>query len=76
MGNVLLNQNPKPSQSPNSIINQLKSLKSTPSNVLFNKMYNDNPDFRRFADTVRGMSPEEAFSQYGLDFNNFRNQKW
>ena len=77
MGNALLNRTPKPQQpSSNQIINQLKNLKATPSNVLYAKMYNDNPAFRQFADTVRDKTPEEAFSQYGLDFNNFRNQKW
>ena len=77
MGNALLNRTPKPQQpSSNQIINQLKSLKATPSNVLFAKMYNDNPAFRQFANTVRDKNPEEVFSQYGLNFNDFRPYKW
>lgn len=76
MGNMLLNRPSNRKPAPNPFTEQLKRLKSKPSEVLFNEMYNGNPDFRRFADTVRGKNPEEAFSQYGLDFNQFRNQRW
>lgn len=56
---------------------QLQQVRSEgPSNVLFDKMYNSNPDFKRFADSVRGMTPEQAFGQHGLDFNKFKGLKW
>lgn len=55
-------------------LNQIKN--QGPSNIIFNQMYNNNPNFRRFADSVRNKTPEQAFSEYGLDFNQFRNQKW
>lgn len=44
--------------------------------TLFNRMYRDNPEFRKFADSVRNKTPEEAFRQYGLDFDRFRHMKW
>lgn len=63
--------------SKNPIINKLNSLKAKgPSEAVFNQMYNSNPNFRQFADSVRNKTPEEAFRQYGLDFNNFRDQRW
>lgn len=47
-----------------------------PSNVIFNQMYQGNPQFRQFADSMRGKTPEQAFSENGLDFNQFSNMKW
>lgn len=41
--------------------------------MLFNKMYQGNPQFRQFADSVRGMSPEQAFQQQGLDYSQYQN---
>lgn len=78
MLNPLLNRaNQQPKQQGNSLIQELTRLKSMgPSNVVFDKMYSENPDFRRFADTVRNMTPEQAFQQYGLDFGMFKDQKW
>jgi len=75
MGNILFQQNQPKSK--NSVLNQLAQIKqSGPSNLLFQQMYNNNLDFKRFADSVQGMTPEQAFKQYGLDFNQFRNQRW
>lgn len=56
---------------------QLQQLRSQgSSNFVFDQMYNGNPNFRQFADKVRNMSPEEAFRQHGLDFNQFKGYKW
>jgi hypothetical protein len=41
--------------------------------MLFNRMYQSNPQFRAFADSVRGMTPEEAFQQRGLDYSQYQN---
>lgn len=37
--------------------------------VLGARLYQSNPAFRQLADSVSGMSPEEAFAKYGLDFS-------
>jgi len=74
MGNPLFQQNKNAGNNPLGILGQLKSM--GPSDAVFNRMYNSNPNFRQFADSVRGMSPEEAFRQNGLDFSQFRNMKW
>lgn len=42
-------------------------------NMIFNKMYRSNPNFRQFADSMRGRSPEEAFKEQGLDYSQFQN---
>lgn len=39
---------------------------------LYSQMYQTNPQFREFADSMRGKTPEQAFSENGLDFNQFR----
>ena len=43
---------------------------------MFNQMYQNNPNFRQFANQVRDMTPEQAFKQYGLDFDQFKGLKW
>lgn len=40
---------------------------------LFNQMYSSNPQFREFADSMKGKTPEEAFKEYGIDYNQVRN---
>ena len=41
--------------------------------MLFNRLYQGNPQFRAFADSVRGMTPEQAFQQQGLDYSQYQN---
>ena len=41
--------------------------------MIFNNMYNSNPQFRQFADAMQGKTPEQAFQEYGLDYNQYRN---
>lgn len=37
----------------------------------FDAMYSSNPQFRQFADSMRGKTPEQAFRENGLDFGQF-----
>lgn len=75
MGNILFQNNPKPNN--NAALNVYGQLKQAgPSQVLFNQMYMNNPAFKRFADNLRDVSPEQAFSQFGQNFNDFKNLKW
>lgn len=75
MANPLFQNQKKISNNPLfSMINSLRS--QGPSEAVFNSMYQSNPNFRQFADQVRNKTPEQAFSQYGLDFNQFRNFRW
>lgn len=73
MANMLFNRN-KQNNTPLVQLQQLR--RQGPANVLFNKMYNSNPQFKQFADSMQGKTPEQAFSEHGLDFNRFKNLKW
>lgn len=53
---------------------QIKSMGS--SDTMFAKMYNSNPQFKQFADSMKGKTPEQAFSENGFDFNRFKQLKW
>lgn len=75
MGNILFQNNPKPKGNP--ILDQLTQIRQAgPSNAVFNQMYQTNPQFRQFADSMRGKTPDQAFRENGLDFNQFKNYKW
>ncbi len=41
--------------------------------MIFNKMYQSNPQFRQFADSMQGKTPEQAFQEQGLDYSQFQN---
>lgn len=52
-------------------VNQLRALGNP--NQAYAQLYQSNPQFRQFADSMRGKTPEEAFRENGLDFGQFRN---
>ena len=42
--------------------------------MIFNKMYQTNMfNFRQFADSMQGKTPEQAFQEAGLDYSQFQN---
>lgn len=41
--------------------------------MIFNRMYQSNPQFRQIADSVQGKTPEQAFREQGLDYSQFQN---
>lgn len=55
-----------------SAINRFKSAMQGNPQALFNNMMQSNPQFRQFAQSIQGKTPEEAFKQYGLDFNEIK----
>lgn len=40
--------------------------------TVFNQLYATNPEFKQFADSMQGKTPEQAFRERGLDFNQVR----
>lgn len=61
----------------NNLFNQVSNLKNLgSSNAVFDRLYQSNPQFRQFADSMRGKTPEQAFRENGLDFNQFRSFRW
>ena len=74
MGNILFQNNHR---STNSILNLVSSIRGFGSSEsMFASMYRNNPDFRQFADNMRGKTPEQAFRENGLDYNQFKNLRW
>lgn len=59
----MVNQMPNQMGGPNNLIQQM----------IFNKLYNSNPQFKAFADSMQGKTPEQAFQENGLDYNQFKN---
>ena len=41
--------------------------------MIFNKLYQGNPKFREFADSMQGKTPEQAFQEQGLDYSQYQN---
>ena len=41
--------------------------------MIFNRLYQSNPQFRAFADSMRGQDPQQAFQERGLDYSQFQN---
>ena len=41
--------------------------------MIFDRLYNTNPQFRQFADSMRDKTPEQAFQENGLDYSQFMN---
>lgn len=69
--------NPQQNSMPGPINSQMPNQQSGPlglmQNMIFNRMYNSNPQFKQFADSMQGMTPEQAFQQQGLDYNQYKN---
>ena len=77
MANVLFQNNPNRKNSSNSILDIVSQARSLgPSGTVFNQLYASNPRFKEFANSMQGKTPEQAFRDHGLDFNQFKNFKW
>ena len=55
------------------IFGLIKQLRGGNPQALFDQMYQSNPQFRDFANSMKGKTPEEAFREHGLDYNQFKN---
>lgn len=75
MGNILFKDSPQ--DQGNQILSRLSQVRqSGPSNIIFDKLYSSNPQFKQFADGMKGKTPEQAFSEHGLDFGQFSQYRW
>ena len=41
--------------------------------MIFNNLYNNNPQFRQFADSMQGKNPDQEFQNRGLDYSQYSN---
>lgn len=56
----------------NSILAVVQQLRKGNPQAIYSQMYQTDPRFRQFADSMRGKSPEQAFRENGLDFDQIR----
>ena len=65
-----------PQTSGNSIlaaVNQVRAMAGGNPQALFDQMYQSNPQFKQFADSMQGKTPQQAFREYGIDYEQVRN---
>ena len=58
-----------------NLINKIQNIKSAMGGnpqALFNNMMQSNPQFRQFAQSMQGKTPEQAFKEFGLDYDEVR----
>lgn len=53
-----------------SIVNSMRTMGNP--QMVYRQMYQTDPRFRQFADSMKGKSPEQAFRENGLDFDQIR----
>ena len=71
MSNPLFDNQSQPGNQ--GIFGLIKQLKSGNAQQFFNQMYQSNPEFRDFANSMKGKTPEQAFKEKGFDYNSFKN---
>ena len=71
MSNPLFENQSQPGNQ--GIFGFIKQLKGGNIDNIFNQMYQSNPQFRDFANSMKNKTPEQAFQEYGFDFNSFKN---
>ena len=54
------------------LINTFKSLSGGNPQAMYDYMYESNPNFKEFADSVKDKTPEQAFSEHGMNFDQIR----
>lgn len=71
MSNPLFETQPQPGNQ--GIFGLIKQLQGGGAEQMFNQMYRSNPQFRDFANSMKGKTPQEAFQKNGFDYNSFKN---
>ena len=57
----------------NSILNAIGRMRALGNpDTAYQQMYQSNPQFRQFADSMQGKTPEQAFRENGLDYDHFK----
>lgn len=67
--------NPQQQMPSNGIIEQYQAFKQmaggNPGGMM-QAMMQSNPQFAAFVQSVKGLTPQQAFQKFGLDYNQFR----
>ena len=70
MPNPLFENQPQPGNQ--GIFGLIRQLRGGGADAMFNQMYQSNPQFRDFANSMRGKTPEQAFRERGFDFDQIK----
>ena len=70
MSNPLFDNQPAPGSQ--GIFGLIKQLQTGSPKSIFNQMYQSNPQFRDFANSMKGKNPEDAFKEKGFDYSQFK----
>ena len=70
MPNPLFENQPQPGSQ--GIFGLIKQLRGGGADAMFQQMYQSNPQFRDFANSMKGKTPEQAFQERGFDFSQFQ----
>lgn len=64
-----------PNNQPNPLqmLNSIKALANGNPQAMFNQMLNTNPQFAKFVNENRGLSPEQIAKNYGVDLSLVKN---
>ena len=65
-------QDPSRNPSPLAAIPVIREMMTKGPDAMYQQMYQSNPQFRQFADSMSGKTPQEAFAEYGYDFNQIQ----
>lgn len=55
-----------------SRLNSIKQMARGDASGFIEYLKQTNPDFASFAQSMQGKTPEQAFSEFGLDYSQFR----
>lgn len=72
MANPLFPKHSQPSGNPLAAFSQFRAMVGGNPQAAFDSMYQTNPQFHQFADSMRGKTPEQAFRENGLDYGMFK----
>lgn len=64
---------PKNQQNPLQMLNSIKALANGNPQAMFNQMLNTNPQFAKFVNENKGLSPEQIARNYGVDLSLVKN---
>jgi hypothetical protein len=68
MANPIFDNQPKAGNG--SIFDFIRGIRNPKK--MFDQMYESNPQFRDFANSMRGKTPEQAFKENGFDYDQFK----
>lgn len=60
---------PNNQRNPLQMLNSIKAMANGNPQAMFNQMLNNNPEFAKFVNENKGLSPEQIAKNYGVDLS-------